>query len=181
MYLIFDVAFFPILRPILEGLRSPIVFCHNDVNMGNVLALSAEKLMLIDYEFASYNYRGFDIGNHFSSWTMNNNHHEYPFFRFTYEHFPTRDQQVNFAKAYLKTRAAVSRHASVDEDSDEAESQKRPLAASVAEVNDEDVERLLVEANHFALAANIIWAFWGVCQAVSYQIDFSFLVSNIQS
>ncbi|KAF7838689.1 putative ethanolamine kinase [Senna tora] len=29
---------------------------------------SPDKLYLIDYEYASYNYRGYDIGNHFAEY-----------------------------------------------------------------------------------------------------------------
>ncbi|RXM30707.1 Choline kinase alpha [Acipenser ruthenus] len=51
------------LRALLESTASPVVFCHNDVQEGNILMLadrdpsSKEKLMLIDFEYSSYNYR----------------------------------------------------------------------------------------------------------------------------
>lgn len=36
---------------------------------GNVLRRKDNgRLLLIDYEYANYNYRGFDIGNHFCEW-----------------------------------------------------------------------------------------------------------------
>ena len=53
-----------------------LAFCHNDLLSGNVL-LTGEALedtdasngndgaIIIDYEYASYNYRAFDIANHF--------------------------------------------------------------------------------------------------------------------
>ncbi|XP_057245274.1 choline kinase alpha-like, partial [Malurus melanocephalus] len=61
---------FPSLRDLLESTPSPVVFCHNDVQEGNILLLSgregsSDRLMLIDFEYSSYNYRGFDLGNHF--------------------------------------------------------------------------------------------------------------------
>ncbi len=53
-------------RRFVSAVHSPIVFCHNDVQGGNVLlrqeASSAdEKIMLIDYEFCGYNFRGHDL------------------------------------------------------------------------------------------------------------------------
>ena len=48
-----------------------IVLCHNDLLCGNILLCpsevpgSAEKAVLIDYEYSMYNYRAFDIANHF--------------------------------------------------------------------------------------------------------------------
>lgn len=33
-----------------------------------ILVLHPEKLYFIDFEYGSYNYRGFDIGNHFNEY-----------------------------------------------------------------------------------------------------------------
>ncbi|XP_035521724.1 choline kinase alpha-like [Morone saxatilis] len=51
------------LKSLLESTHSPVVFCHNDCQEGNVLLLKGrqssdkQKLMLIDFEYSSYNYR----------------------------------------------------------------------------------------------------------------------------
>lgn len=52
-----------------------VVLCHNDLLCGNILLCPseeasasqapAEKAVLIDYEYSMYNYRAFDIANHF--------------------------------------------------------------------------------------------------------------------
>ena len=50
------------------------VLCHNDLLCGNVLYQEpipqqnpqGGKVFLIDYEYAAYNYRAFDLANHFS-------------------------------------------------------------------------------------------------------------------
>ncbi|XP_041442570.1 choline/ethanolamine kinase isoform X4 [Xenopus laevis] len=50
------------LKTLLRSTASPVVFCHNDVQEGNILLLSSrssspsDKLMLIDFEYSSYNY-----------------------------------------------------------------------------------------------------------------------------
>lgn len=44
-----------------------MVFCHNDLLHANIIYDSkSDKVMFIDYEYANYGYRGFDIGNHFN-------------------------------------------------------------------------------------------------------------------
>lgn len=55
------------LQSELEKLKSPVVFCHNDLLLANVI-YNAEKysVTFIDYEYSSYNFQAFDIGNHFS-------------------------------------------------------------------------------------------------------------------
>ncbi|GBN49002.1 Choline/ethanolamine kinase [Araneus ventricosus] len=51
----------------IKNSNSPVVYCHNDLLGGNILfrddSPSEEdpRLMLIDFEFGAYNYRGFDL------------------------------------------------------------------------------------------------------------------------
>ena len=56
----------------LKTVDSPVVFSHNDINTGNILVRedpsSWDPVVFIDYEFAAYNYRAFDIANHFNEW-----------------------------------------------------------------------------------------------------------------
>jgi len=67
------------IREILPLIDSRVVFAHNDINRSNILvrhddditsrvngsSCLDDHLVLIDYEFSGYNYRGVDIGNHF--------------------------------------------------------------------------------------------------------------------
>jgi thiamine kinase-like enzyme len=63
------------LSDLMKGKRFAFenVLCHNDVLSGNVLLepttdgqISGDpKITLIDYEYSGYNYRAFDIANHF--------------------------------------------------------------------------------------------------------------------
>ncbi|XP_054262973.1 ethanolamine kinase 1 [Macrosteles quadrilineatus] len=52
------------LRSALSHLHSPVVFCHNDLLLGNIIR-TPSSVSFIDYEYAAYNYQAFDIGNHF--------------------------------------------------------------------------------------------------------------------
>ncbi|MBA0821105.1 hypothetical protein Goarm_017981, partial [Gossypium armourianum] len=57
------------LKELTTLLNSPVVFAHNDLLSGNLMHNDEqEKLYLIDFEYGSYNYRGFDIGNHFNEY-----------------------------------------------------------------------------------------------------------------
>ena len=57
----------------LEGLKaklkshsSPVVFAHNDLLSGNVMWHAGNKtIQFVDYEYGCYNYRGFNIADHF--------------------------------------------------------------------------------------------------------------------
>ena len=72
---------------------SPLRFCHNDVLAFNIL-LNENRAQFIDYEYADYNTRGFDLGNHFN---------EYAGFDLDVSRYPNRKQQMVFINAYLDT------------------------------------------------------------------------------
>lgn len=96
------------MQRICEGLNSPIVFAHNDLLSGNVMIplegseklkalqqgqVDATTMQFIDFEYGSYNYRGFDFGNHWC---------EYAGFEGDYSRYPDTQQQATFVRAYLQ-------------------------------------------------------------------------------
>lgn len=52
------------------------------------------ELMIIDFEYCAYNYRGFDLANHFIEWMIDYTNKEYPFFFYRKEQYPNSEQQV---------------------------------------------------------------------------------------
>ena len=70
------------LEAACAALASPVVYCHNDLLAPNLLledvgvegaearaaAKATAPLHVIDFEYGGYNYRGFDLGNHFNEW-----------------------------------------------------------------------------------------------------------------
>ncbi|KAL1819659.1 hypothetical protein DCAR_0415962 [Daucus carota subsp. sativus] len=82
------------LKDLTGRLDAPVVFAHNDLLSGNLMLNDDEgKLYFIDFEYGSYSYRGFDIGNHFN---------EYAGYDCDYSLYPNRDEQYHFFKHYLK-------------------------------------------------------------------------------
>lgn len=82
------------LKGLTDRLTSPVVFAHNDLLSGNIMINEVEdKLYIIDYEYASYNFRGFDIGNHFA---------EYAGLDCDYNLYPSKDEQYHFFRHYLQ-------------------------------------------------------------------------------
>lgn len=81
------------LKELTGHLNAPVVFAHNDLLSGNLMFNdNEEKLYFIDFEYGSYSYRGFDIGNHFN---------EYAGYDCDYTLYPTKDEQYHFFKHYL--------------------------------------------------------------------------------
>ncbi|XP_028651909.1 choline kinase alpha [Erpetoichthys calabaricus] len=150
------------LKALLEMTPSPVVFCHNDCQEGNVLLLKGreesekQKLMLIDFEYSSYNYRGFDIGNHFCEWMYDYTYDKFPFFKASLRSYPTKAQQLHFFTSYL------------------AESDEGFLHLS----KDDQIkikEEMLLEVNRFALASHFFWGLWSIIQARISSIEFGYM------
>ncbi|KAI1887991.1 hypothetical protein AGOR_G00180450 [Albula goreensis] len=150
------------LRTLLAETPSPVVFCHNDVQEGNILMLddrdpsSNEKLMLIDFEYSSYNYRGFDFGNHFCEWAYDYTYDQWPFFKANMENYPNRQQQLHFIRNYLAESGGYS-ESTMHEDQARIE------------------EEMIIETNRYALASHFLWGLWSIIQAKISTIEFGYM------
>jgi ethanolamine kinase len=64
---------YAVLKAELCSLGSPVVFCHNDLLLANIIYNTKKRTVtFIDYEYSSYNYQAFDIGNHFAEFAGKN-------------------------------------------------------------------------------------------------------------
>jgi choline/ethanolamine kinase len=89
-------------RDFLTRIKSPVVFCHNDLQEGNILLrvdsqtsqLPRPELVVIDFEFCSYNYRGFDVANHMCEWLYDYTNENPPYFWVSHDNYPSQRQQV---------------------------------------------------------------------------------------
>lgn len=145
----------PKVLELLERSTSPVVFSHNDLQEGNILYLEEcpdlhRKMTFIDWEYCSYNYRGFDFGNHFCEWCYDYSHPDYPFYSYTKENFPSRTQQYTYFRHYLSQQS--------DEDPTE-----------------ECLDQMYKEANTFALASHFFWGLWAIVQKDMSEIEFGYL------
>ncbi|KAF5284206.1 hypothetical protein FQR65_LT00206 [Abscondita terminalis] len=141
------------LKNRLQSENSPVVFCHNDMQEGNILMVQDEeivsnadaKLVLIDFEYCSYNYRAFDIANHFLEWTYDYTSKEWPFFKAAPENYPDKTQRVRFVTRYLN----------------EIGSKENP-------------KDVLKEVEVFSLASHLFWTLWALVNAKTSQIPFGY-------
>ena len=100
---LFLLLFF-LFRSLATRHKYPVVFCHNDMQEGNILLRQNTRkpeLVLIDFEYCSYNYRAFDIANHFVEWQYDYTAAEYPFFHERAGSGPTKEQKVSVGECYL--------------------------------------------------------------------------------
>lgn len=142
------------LKKHLIELNSPIVFCHNDLLLKNIIYNEkTNNVSFIDFEYADYNYQALDIGNHFCEFVGVET--------FNPKLYPDKDFQKVWLRNYLESWFEIVFQNGIKE--------------NARNVTDFDVELLYAQVNKFALAAHLYWAFWAIVQAAHSTIDFDFL------
>ncbi|KAJ8928930.1 hypothetical protein NQ314_018438 [Rhamnusium bicolor] len=90
------------LKQRLESENCPVVFCHNDMQEGNIL-------MCQDFDKENNNADpklSFDIANHFAEWAYDYTEPNHPFYREDWTNYPTDKQRLAFVRAYLDERGS---------------------------------------------------------------------------
>ncbi len=154
------------LEKLLPTVHSPLVLCHNDLQYGNIMKQNGmhngtQEVILIDFEYCSYNPRGYDIGNHFCEWAYDYHKAENAHLG-DFSQYPTLQQQQMFCRAYLESSGSGK--------SDSDSGSKLELVPT-----EEEVEALRQEANVYSMASHLFWSLWGFIQASQSEIDFDFV------
>ena len=162
------------LRDFLKQVKSPVVFCHNDLQEGNILLpnlteksknnsrtsvqnLSDDSVILIDFEYCSYNYRAFDIANHFCEWAFDYSNPIHPNFYANLSQLPSENERRHFICEYLKQIKKQSH---------------LPVKVTRAEE-----DKILNEVDSFFLATHFLWTLWSINNAFNSSITFGYWVS----
>lgn len=121
--------------------------------------ITIEDASFIDYEYGSYAFRGFDIGNHFN---------EFASFDCDYSKYPTKDFQLQWFEWYLteynggKDWWLLCNY----------------LYSSMyvlVKPSQQELEHVYREVEGFSLASHYYWGLWALVQATISDIDFDYL------
>ncbi|EGU13483.1 hypothetical protein RTG_00205 [Rhodotorula toruloides ATCC 204091] len=155
------------------GGKSKRVFSHNDTQYGNLLLMTPtsgkkedeeeleraaireggahRRLIVVDFEYAGANPRGFDIANHFCEWRADYHHPSLSHSLSAHQPYPTRAERTRFLRAYV----------GADQGYDGPDDPQQPPNGS----EDPRVERLLEEVRIWEPSSHAMWAVWGIVQA----------------
>ncbi|CAH3162035.1 unnamed protein product [Porites lobata] len=142
------------LRNYLEKATTPgpVTFCHNDLQEGNILRIPKDgqenneedmDIMFIDFEYSAYNYRAFDLANHFCEWMSDYSVPAPSYFSLSLSKYPSKEQQLLFVRAYL--------------------GRNTPINGTICAPTIEETE-LLDQIDRFVLASHFLYGLWGVIQ-----------------
>ncbi|XP_067000820.2 choline/ethanolamine kinase [Anabrus simplex] len=173
------------LKNFLIAVKSPVVFCHNDLQEGNILLRNdigifneeheqlvniassngnpkpgKKELVVIDFEYCSYNYRGFDFANHMCEWEYDYTNEEPPYFWAKSHNRATQEQQERFIISYLQTIKGES----LDQESND----------STSSPTRKEIEQLFKEIKAFTLASHFFWGLWSVVNTTVSKITFDY-------
>lgn len=141
--------------------------CDNDDHLG-----INDRIVLIDFEYCSYNFRTFDMANHLSEWCFDYNAQEYPYFKCFKESFPSIERQRQFLKHYVEQLLTIM---VIDEDHDK----RLSSINNCNEQNDSNqiIESLVEEMQPFLMGSNFLWTLWAIKSACTSKIKFGYWVS----
>ncbi|PKI82721.1 hypothetical protein MVES_003555 [Malassezia vespertilionis] len=133
-----------------------------------------ERLVVIDFEYASPNPRAYDIANHFHEWCADYHDMHNPWSLTMHRSYPTQEERRRWLTAYVEQGRTMSKRGSAPSKLGEAEpvlgiaemelppsviSEGIPsLDAKVAA----DVDRLEQEVYVWSPATHAVWGLWGI-------------------
>ncbi|KNE89811.1 hypothetical protein PSTG_16713 [Puccinia striiformis f. sp. tritici PST-78] len=181
--------------------KSLRVFSHNDTQPGNLLLRQdddptlreqpQDQIMVIDFEYASANPRGFDIANHFHEWCADYHHTTHSYSLTRHGKYPTYQERQRFYKAYLglddheeeeeKANSTIKRFKDCEIDDfnldepDESEitvnittsNKITKVSQELGECEEDSkvIKELEEDVNLWSPASHAMWALWGLVQA----------------
>ncbi|XP_038053259.1 choline kinase alpha-like isoform X2 [Patiria miniata] len=163
------------IKELIANSKSPVVFSHNDCQEGNILLakgspeIKDNSLVLIDYEYASYNYRASDFANHFCEWTIDYTKESAPYFNLVPEDHPTEAQQLRFIRAYLEEYNSTKEQR-------EGEGPGAGGEGVCNRMSTEAEEKLILrEIARFTPVIHLIWVMWSCVQAKISHTAFGYM------
>jgi len=136
----------------LNKIGSPIVFCHNDLLIHNIVFNQKKnKVSFIDYEYASYNYQAFDIANHFCEYAGVDEP--------DYSLYPDQVFQMKWLRLYII--------------------EQKKYLNDLSYTNEESLKKetlqLYKKVYLFSMVPHLLWCLWALVQSNYSSINFDYI------
>jgi len=155
------------------------VFSHNDLLSGNVLVRKDNnQIILIDYEYAAYNFRGYDIGNMFKESTFDYTFPNAPYFQVLDSYFPFDEELREFIQYYIVFSDLKDEHqkkyaARFVSDSDLLSEYVEKTYSP--EAFEHRVNKIFREAKIGVMLSHYYWMIWAIKMCKTPDSDFDYL------
>ncbi|XP_017081505.2 choline kinase A2 isoform X2 [Drosophila eugracilis] len=108
-------------------------------------------LIIIDFEYCAYNYRGYDLANHFIEWTFDYTNPQFPYFYHNSDNCATVQQRRDFIVNYLKKYHEDENY--------------NPTG--------QELDKVDAEIQFFTMLSHLFWSLWSVINVTS-AIEFGY-------
>ena len=165
------------LKSIAPKKPESVTFSHNDLHSENILCLKKNhRLLLIDYEYSDYNYRGYDIANLFNESLFEYHSGAIPCYTLDESKFPTQDELHDFIKYYLFFYKFSPSQSEIQE-----------ILADEEALNDfidknydrdmfiDEVEDIAEEVKACSLFSHYYWIIWSIVMSKRADIKFDYI------
>ncbi|KAL5291521.1 CHKA family protein [Megaselia abdita] len=130
-----------------------------DSVISNNSMMTEPDLIIIDFEYCAYNYRGFDLANHFVEWIFDYTNTSHPFYFHYKQQYPTKEQSREFICTYLRKLNEL------DDDIIVSEGNYTPST--------EEIDGVEKEVRVFTLVSHLFWSLWAIVN-VHQNIEFGY-------
>jgi len=167
------------LKSIAPAKEKGLVFSHNDLLPGNVLVIEEKDMVFIDYEYSSYNYRGYDIANYLNEAIIDYTIPETPFFKVREEIGFSQEDMADMIFHYVVFSNA--KELGLDKDAIQELLTENELDSSLRteleanELVQRECQSLLEEIKACTLMSHAYWIIWAVVMSKNKEIDFDYL------
>lgn len=172
----FNKEFFEKIKEKVEMPAEDLVVSHNDLLNGNIMKMSEDSFMLIDYEYMSFNYPGYDIANYCNECMIDYSYPEKPNFRFIKERRPTGNNLSSLYKLYIinfesRKKEEESLMIKSIDDVDQIEAKW----SENKEKYDKILEKLLGLHKYNLIISHLYWLLWGIVVSKNPKINFDYI------
>jgi thiamine kinase-like enzyme len=168
------------LHGIAPDKEKSLVFSHNDLLAANILVKDDGELMFIDYEYATYNYRCFDIGNYINETMMDYSHPQEPFFRLRPDLEFTQKDVEDFVFHYAVFSLALKRELQLETAEMHMALRNGFGPARRSELESIDIVRheckqLIEEIKSARMMSHAYWSIWAIIFSKNPDINFDYV------
>ncbi|CAG9535588.1 unnamed protein product [Cercopithifilaria johnstoni] len=145
---------------------SPLIFSNNDLHEGNLLLRHGieitdqgfvgrkddkDPIILIDYEYGCYYYRGFDLCHYCVECCQHNEGKIWPYYEIKQNQWPNEEIQRLYVGAYIDEANKICRNSN---------GKRIRCISDLSDDREIAIERLLSEIRQFAAFPQLFWAIW---------------------
>lgn len=160
--------------------KSPLVLSHNDFLNGNILKCPDGKFTLIDYEYATYNPRAFDLANFITESLFDYDFADHPKFKYHPEKRDGPEATRDLVKWYIlyscqKEDISQERAFELANSEELADAALLELFGGDQNIVDAKIDELVEEMDICVLLSQHLWAIWSVVVCKNPNIEFGYI------